>query len=336
MRKRILPFSETRVLLSIAAVLFCISCVYLFTKSDALIFSHKLHMAEGADCTTCHEGITESAYLTGRHLPSEQSCGSCHDEGFMKACDKCHTNPDDPQKVGQELAEINFSHKAHLAENKDCAVCHVRTAKSVTVREIASPGHQECAPCHQETYSKLDCSTCHESLKTVISFAHEGNWVGEHQETASTNMTVCTQCHDQSFCADCHSRQEELVPSIKYPEAVERNFIHRGDYLTRHSIEARVDQTLCLKCHGISSCNECHGQRRGGPADHYPLTEWKNSAHGTVSRLNLMRCASCHDKGAETNCINCHKVGQPGGSPHPSGWKSELSKTRDAVCLLCH
>jgi len=338
MRKRISPFRETKVLLSIVGVLFCISCIYLFTKSDALIFSHKLHMGEGADCTTCHEGITESVYLTGRHLPSEESCGNCHEEEFMKACAKCHTNPEKPQKVRQELAELNFSHKAHLTVNKDCTVCHTRTAKSTSVREIASPGHQECAPCHQKTYSELDCSACHESLKTVINFAHQGNWVGEHQETASTKMTTCTQCHDQSFCADCHSGQEELRPSIKYPEAVERDFIHRGDYLTRHSIEARIDQTLCLKCHGISSCNECHEKEAKRPADH-ALASWAspvNPVHGQKARVNLIQCVSCHEQGAETDCIFCHRVGGIGGSPHPPGWKSKLSKTSDSVCLLCH
>ena len=334
MRKRISPFRKIKVVLSIAAVLFCISCIYLFTKSDALIFSHKLHMEEGADCTTCHEGITESNYLTGRHLPSEESCGNCHEEEFMKACAKCHTNPEKPQKVRQELAELNFSHKAHLAINKDCKICHARTAKSTSVREIASPGHQECTPCHQKTYSELDCSVCHESLKTVISFAHEGNWVGEHQETASRKMTTCTQCHDQSFCADCHNRQEELRPSIKYPEAVERDFIHRGDYLTRHAIEARIDQTLCLKCHGISSCNECHEKEARKPEGLH------GDSHGEIARANLIQCASCHEQGAETKCISCHRKGGPassrGAMVHPPGWKSKLEKTTAGVCLLCH
>jgi hypothetical protein len=333
MRRRISPFSGVKVLLSILGVLFCVSCIYLLSKSDALIFSHSLHMEEGADCTTCHEGITESVYLTGRHLPSKQTCTDCHEEEFMNACANCHTNPEKPQRVKQELAEIKFSHKVHLAANADCNLCHARTAKSASAREIVSPGHQECTPCHQKTYSELDCSACHESLKAVINFSHEGNWLGEHQETAARKMTVCTQCHDQSYCADCHNRQEELKPSIKYPEAVERGFIHRGDYLTRHALEAGVDQTLCLKCHGISSCNECHEKNAGRPAA-------LHIDHGASARANLIQCASCHEQGEATKCIECHSVGgsasMMGAKVHPPGWKSKLSRTADRVCLMCH
>jgi len=50
-------------------------------------------------------------------------------------------------------------------------------------------------------------------------------------------------------------------------------------------------------------------------------------------------CASCHDQGAQSNCVQCHKVGGIGGDPHPPGFRSRhnLNEARsDGRCVACH
>jgi len=48
------------------------------------------------------------------------------------------------------------------------------------------------------------------------------------------------QCHDQTYCADCHAGTVPTRIELKFSENVTSNFIHRGDYLTRHGLEATV------------------------------------------------------------------------------------------------
>jgi hypothetical protein len=102
---------------------------------------------------------------------------------------------------------------------------------------------------------------------------------------------------------------------------VTSDFIHRGDYLTRHSIEARSDPVLCQRCHGISFCTACHNQENVGPGGSNPRRPhppgWAlpgPTSHAVAARRDIVSCASCHDQGPNSNCVGCHKVGGVGGN----------------------
>ena len=61
--------------------------------------------------------------------------------------------------------------------------------------------------------------------------------------------------------------------------------------------------------------------------------------HGNQARRAINRCASCHDQGAQSNCVRCHKVGELGGNPHPTGfsWRGQSTACRENVmCGACH
>ncbi|MCX5859807.1 MAG: hypothetical protein NT056_07935 [Proteobacteria bacterium] len=326
------------------------ACTYLFNKSDILIFSHKMHKDTGAECLTCHPDIPTSEASTGRMIPTKQVCANCHDEAFMNDCAKCHTDPQKPLKVEINKLELNFSHKLHTEASKaECQACHLGKEISPTRDSLTLPGHKECQACHAQMFTDLQCSKCHPALqqaklKPITMFSHKGNYLKEHRESAlkGVGAEVCGQCHDQAFCSDCHSKKEVLKPSVKYPEALERQFIHRGDYRTQHSIDARSDQSLCLQCHGLSSCNSCHareGVGRGSSnssANPHPAG-WQND-HGRDARRDILKCSACHDQGMSSNCIQCHQIGGVAGgvSPHPKGWESNLSQNKAGVCLACH
>ena len=51
----------------------------------------------------------------------------------------------------------------------------------------------------------------------------------------------------ESFCSDCHAHREELKPSDKYKEYVTRDLPHRGDYLTQHQIDGRINPAVVLQ-----------------------------------------------------------------------------------------
>jgi len=115
---------------------------------------------------------------------------------------------------------------------------------------------------HPETLEGITaCSECHES--TLGAMNHQAtDFYKRHGSFSTNNPQVCATCHQQSFCSDCHSHKEGIKPSEKFfIDAPERNLPHRGDYLTQHRIDGRVNPVACAKCHGRQNnerCAACH------------------------------------------------------------------------------
>jgi hypothetical protein len=123
--------------------------------------------------------------------------------------------------------------------------------------------------------------------------------------------------------------------------------MHRGDFLGRHSVEVAADPASCRRCHGQSFCDSCH-QAEGltaqakNPRDPHPAG-WSipgsRDFHGPAARRDIASCAACHDQGARSNCVDCHRVGGIGGNPHPPGFTQRHDRAeirRTGMCLYCH
>jgi hypothetical protein len=119
--------------------------------------------------------------------------------------------------------------------------------------------------------------------------------------------------------------------------------MHRAGFVSRHALEARTDPGLCTTCHAESSCQSCHARSgvvagSGNRSPHPP--GWvglpgQSNAHGQAARIDPVGCASCHGGAGEQLCVDCHRVGGPGGNPHPPGFTSERSMS-ELPCRLCH
>lgn len=110
------------------------------------------------------------------------------------------------------------------------------------------------------------CTECHDSEEAVIPYAkfnHSMFFADNHRQVAGRYGDVCSSCHRGSFCSDCHGVGIELKPSIKNQTENYRRMPHRGDYLSRHSIDGRINPTGCYRCHGnpksSQTCRSCHG-----------------------------------------------------------------------------
>lgn len=110
------------------------------------------------------------------------------------------------------------------------------------------------------------CTECHEARSEHVAFElynHNPVFVTQHREVAYSSSNLCSMCHRDSFCSDCHASKSELKPSLRDPTGVDRFYPHRGDYLSRHRIEARLDPVSCVRCHGnpraAQTCAPCHG-----------------------------------------------------------------------------
>lgn len=104
------------------------------------------------------------------------------------------------------------------------------------------------------------CSDCHTDWRAALN--HTPDFAaGRHKSYAAQQQQVCDFCHVQSFCMDCHANKEELKPSQKYQDAPERTMPHRGDYLTQHKIDGKINPASCIPCHGRLNnqrCKVCH------------------------------------------------------------------------------
>jgi hypothetical protein len=217
---------------------------------------------------------------------------------------------------------------------------------------------EACTSCHvhQQAFAEARCMPCHVDLrgyKPETAFRHEGNWLATHGMLARPSAESCAQCHDQTYCVACHSsattptRLENI-----FPERVDRSFIHRGDYVSRHMIEASADPASCRRCHGSGFCEACHSLQnvtRGSPfagplrrPDSHGQPGWGGPGHAQAARRDVASCAGCHDQGAQAVCATCHATAAAGGggiNPHPAKFLSTHDRgdiADNAMCRVCH
>lgn len=335
----------------------CATFAYREIKlSSQLRFSHKGHLNE-AECADCHGDVATSKGPTlGRFIGKGDhgGCAECHE--VDENCNKCHIGSDRKVRLTREDRGLRFSHALH--QKVACKRCHAAALEATTPGTIELAGHPTCDPCHREARDKLNCTLCHrdltrQDLRPIGALAHSGNFVRRHGQLAQ-DTARCASCHDQTFCSDCHARTQApgMTPSIRFPERVDAGFIHRGDFIARHAAAARAEPMQCRQCHGARHCTSCHElqglsvtsapqSRLRAREAHGPdiMIPGAPGFHGRLARRDASRCAACHDRGAQSNCVNCHKVGQLGGNPHPTGFRwadKQAECTRNPMCLVCH
>ncbi|MDT8420433.1 MAG: cytochrome C [Desulfuromonadales bacterium] len=111
-----------------------------------------------------------------------------------------------------------------------------------------------------------NCVDCHEARDETLAyerFNHTAYFSDRHRQAAYQSEQICALCHQPSYCNDCHATRVELKPSIKNQSDSFKRMPHRGDYLSRHRIDGRIDPTSCFRCHGnpksAATCVSCHG-----------------------------------------------------------------------------
>ena len=351
--------SRAIALVGLLAFLGCVSCAgWLWgtttpaRNGDHIKIPHDVHRASKIDCVSCHDAAWDSKQLGDPVLPKEKQCLTCHKDK-KDDCAMCHT----AVKARPAIAEpptVRMSHADHIVRVKeDCSVCH-KLLPNPLRSSATRPPMDICLGCHehQKEFDAGRCAGCHVDLahfgaKPLSTFTHAGNYVREHMRAARSAPDTCATCHDQTFCSDCHNATVGLKIETKFPERVDRDFIHRNDFISRHAIEQRSDPTSCATCHGTTFCQTCHTANNLTPTGKNPRSPHPagftlpGSAqfHGTEARRDIGSCASCHDQGAQSNCVACHKVGGLGGNPHPSGFEAQHPRSeigRNGMCAACH
>jgi hypothetical protein len=324
---------------------------------DQIRIPHDVHARAQVKCIACHEGVYDEKVLgtAPSALPDEDTCLQCHkDEKAKGNCGFCHTDVQHATKPTLAEGTVRMDHAKHIdLVKEDCTACHKQLPEPFVV-ETTVPRMSDCLGCHDHAteYARTECTSCHPSLnrlalKPLSDFSHQGNYIARHGADARSSAGTCAQCHDQTYCADCHAKTVSTRVEVKFPEAVGAEYIHRNDFLGRHSIEAAGNEASCRKCHGVSFCTSCHEAQNltttaANPRDPHSVG-WtipgSSDFHGDAARRDIASCQSCHDQGPRSNCVTCHRVGGMGGNPHPASWLShhdhrEISS--NGMCTTCH
>jgi hypothetical protein len=323
---------------------------------DRLLFSHNQHVKANLLCISCHEGNWDAVDLKTRLLPNEDKCLECHKEAKAeKKCGLCHSDVQFAAPWPAQRVRFNFNHAKHLELTQEkCDTCHLQLYEPGFDAPITA-GHIACTKCHEheEHIQRAQCSKCHLDLKTyplrpIVEYSHQGNYLARHGFAARATSNSCANCHEQRFCLDCHGATTQAPLNLLQADRPDRSFVHRGDFLSRHPVEARADEASCKQCHSPNTCVTCHQQQHvapvgaGGRSPHPPAYALPGGGpifHGDEARRDISSCAACHDQGAKTNCIACHKVGSIGGNPHPLGYSTNhtLSEAaKNPMCRNCH
>lgn len=106
-----------------------------------------------------------------------------------------------------------------------------------------------------------DCAECHAGSAWAAWNHKAPDFYSKHKFYAAQKGYACTSCHTTAYCSDCHATKEELKPSTKFSTSPERSMPHRGDYLSQHKIDGKLNPASCFRCHGRQNnegCKRCH------------------------------------------------------------------------------
>jgi hypothetical protein len=135
-----------------------------------------------------------------------------------------------------------------------CGLVSPETSFAPTHPVNLGSGLALCSDCHSNDASKG-------ALKLYATLDHTPAFVRDHRMQANQDSNTCAVCHAISFCADCHGGKVAMKPATKWADRPDLESPHRGDYLTLHKIEGRLDSSSCYRCHGRANndqCRACH------------------------------------------------------------------------------
>ena len=106
-----------------------------------------------------------------------------------------------------------------------------------------------------------DCRDCHGG--SGVADNHGAFFMNEHKYLARKASSNCADCHQQSYCLDCHkgggleadfqkslSRRGEYMPKT-----------HRSDFISIHAVKAADNPRDCYRCHESNFCSDCHNRQ---------------------------------------------------------------------------
>jgi hypothetical protein len=251
---------------------------------EHLRFRHDRHMlAVEGDCVRCHVEVIEPHPES--IVPRMATCFGCHqhrDQWALRDCDGCHV----------DLGNEGTLPSDHLVHDGDWIRAH--GVRAASARDLCASCHSErsCAACHGAgTVPALPARLAFDDVR--LPGLHRAGFLARHALESRADPGLCTSCHSDSSCADCHARQG-VAPGTTMRNPHPPGWLTTGPGGGDHGVQARLDPAACAGCHGGAGeqlCVGCH--RVGGPGGN-------PHGHGFASNK---------DKHHDVPCRECHGVG---------------------------
>jgi hypothetical protein len=215
---------------------------------------------------------------------------------------------------------------------------------AIVIMSAVAAGYAVAGTDHRDyaTMTIAECNDCHKG--EGIAPNHDADFLRGHRLPASKPQKNCADCHDRSYCADCHFGGG--IDADPKKQNFGRDYVprsHRSDFINIHPVKALDNPQTCTRCHDTGFCNECHNRfpkgslrikshLRSGNSQSFI---W-SSEHATEARRNLQSCQTCHPEGDV--CLTCHSA--KSGikiNPHPRSFRGDnLIRRSDRTCRVCH
>ena len=250
------------------------------------VFNHAEHnvYVDGAACDTCH--LEDDASI----VPADKVCPQCHDQDFVDGVEYPALDLHGPV--------WGFGHRvAAKSDASDCAACHQQDF---------------CLDCHKAGFADEQGS-----FSNDLANVHRGDFQVSHPIAARTDPQLCSSCHENDFCVDCHNA---FAPADLALDSHRRGW---SDITVSGAAHANFTDSQCSSCH---------------PDSVLPAHQWSIS-HAREARKNLATCQACHPEGEV--CLTCHSARSGLRiNPHPEDWGSlgdNLNRASGGrTCRKCH
>ncbi len=137
------------------------------TPVQPIAYTHKVHLANGMDCTNCHTNVANGP-VAG--IPSIKLCMMCHqavatDKPEIKKMAALYARGEDIQWQRvydySPTSHVQFNHAPHIRAKVECSTCHGdMRQRTVAVRTVnLNMGY--CVNCHKLRKVSVECITCH-------------------------------------------------------------------------------------------------------------------------------------------------------------------------------
>jgi len=137
------------------------------TPVQPIAFTHKVHLANGLQCETCHTGVSKGP---DAEIPNVTFCMSCHqviatDKPEIKKLAAYQARGEDVPwvRVYDYLpsAHLKFNHAPHIRAQVACSTCHGDMTQQTTAVRAVNLNMGACLQCHVQHKAPTDCLTCH-------------------------------------------------------------------------------------------------------------------------------------------------------------------------------
>ena len=245
---------------------------------------HQTYLEEGQTCAACHKPDARQI------VPAKEDCLECHGADFYAGVEFAGTKTHGPI--------WSMNHRAPVkAKTIDCSACHEQSY---------------CMECHKAGFA----DEMGEFGNNMIN-VHRSEFDVSHPIAARTDPQLCSTCHENQFCVDCHVR---FAPEDLAVQSHRKGWSMIEVSGTGHE---NFTEDMCQVCH---------------PNSVLPAHEWSNT-HAREARKNLVTCQACHPEG--DTCLTCHsaKTGLR-VNPHPKDWDDMKDRLQNAsdnrTCRKCH